>query len=217
MGQLVRQVFPTLDLEPPGPPRSVAISVVIPCYNAAATIRATLSSVLAQEFDDEYEVIVVDSSDDETPAIIAQEFPSIKLIHCAQRTDPGTARNLGIGRSRGEIIACLDADCVAPADWLRRIVAAQRGRHPIVGGSVEIGNPERMLAWAGFLGEFREFIGTGDPRLVGHLPTCNISYHRTIFENHGGFPTAFYHKKISCFIGGSGSTESPYGSSPGSR
>ena len=57
---------------------------------------------------------------------------------------------------------------------------------------MEIGNPERTLAWAGYMGEFREFVAVGDPRLVHHLPTCNISYHRTIFQDFGGFPTSFY-------------------------
>jgi glycosyltransferase involved in cell wall biosynthesis len=147
---------------------------------------------MSQNIDEPFEVIVVDSSKDETPAIIEHEFPEVHLVRREEQTDPGTARNLAVAHSRGEIIACLDSDCVVPADWLRRMVAAQRNGHPIVGGSVEIANPDRTLAWAGFLSEFREFIAVGEPRLVRHLPTCNISYHRTIFQDFGGFPTSFY-------------------------
>ncbi|MCP4519375.1 MAG: glycosyltransferase, partial [Delftia sp.] len=93
---------------------------------------------------------------------------------------------------RGEIIACLDSDCVAPPHWIKRMVAAQRAGNLVVGGSVENGNPEKALAWASYLGEFREFIPIGEPRLMRHVPTCNISYHRSIFGRFGGFPTTFY-------------------------
>lgn len=191
---LTQQIFPTISpresaAHSPAPPR---ITVIIPSYNSAATIRSTLASVMGQDVEEPYEVILVDSSRDETPDIVRREFPQVYLVQREQQTEPGTARNLAIARSRGEIIACLDADCVAPANWLRRIVAAHGRGHPIVGGSVANGNPESILAWAGFLGEFREFIAAGDPRLVRHLPTCNISYNRAIFEEFGGFPTSFY-------------------------
>jgi len=192
--QLAERIFPALEIQPSSDTQetSPAVTVIIPSYNSESTIRATLSSVIAQDFEEPFEVIVVDSSSDETPAIISQAFPQVQLIHRGQQTDPGTARNLGIAQARGEIIACLDSDCAAPADWLQRMVNAQRAGHPIVGGSVENGNPEKTLAWAGFMGEFREFIAIGEPRLVQHQPTCNISYHRSIFTRFGGFPTSFY-------------------------
>lgn len=194
--QVARDVFPALSRlrEDTGffPKNPVSVTVLIPAYNAAGTIRATLSSLLEQDFDESYEIIVVDSSSDETPRIIAAEFPTVHLIHRDEQTDPGTARNLGLGRARGEIIACIDADCVAPSDWLERMVAAQRVGHEVVGGTVENGNPESIIAWAGYLGEFREWLPVGPPRLVDHVPTCNISYNRSIFARFGGFPTKFY-------------------------
>jgi len=190
---VVRHIFPKLPLQPsPAQEEKTAVTVIIPSYNAATTIQSTLSSILDQDFDEPYKVIVIDSSNDRTPTIISQEFPQVHLIHHDQQTDPGTARNLGVNLAYGEIIACLDADCVAPPDWLRRMVSAQRAGHQVVGGSVENGNPKKTLAWASYLGEFREFIPVGEPRLVRHVPTCNISYHRSIFSRFGGFPTSFY-------------------------
>lgn len=193
--QVARGVFPTLGVgerarggeRPP-----VSVTVLIPAYNAAGTIRATLSSLLAQDFGEPYEIILVDSSSDETSRIVAHEFPTVRLIHRDRQTDPGTARNLGIVQAGGEIIACLDADCIAPPDWLRRMVTAQRAGHQVVGGTIENGNPESLIAWAGYLGEFREWLPAGRARLVHHVPTCNISYHRSIFARFGGFPTRFY-------------------------
>jgi len=193
--QVAQDVFPTLAVSKPsrvGERPPVSVTVLIPAYNAAGTIRATLSSLLAQDLDEPYEIIVVDSSSDETPRIIADEFPTVHLVHLEQQTDPGTARNLGIVQARGEIIACIDADCIAPSDWLSRMVAAQRAGHEVVGGTIENGNPDSLIAWAGYLGEFREWLPVGRARLVEHVPTCNISYHRSIFTRFGGFPTTFY-------------------------
>jgi len=71
-------------------------------------------------------------------------------------------------------------------------MVAQRAGHQVVGGTVENGNPDHLIAWAGYLGEFREWLPVGEPRLVEHVPTCNISYRRSIFARFGGFPVEFY-------------------------
>jgi len=193
--QVARDVFPTLTVKEPSPADErlpVSVTVLIPAYNAAGTIRPTLASLLVQDFEEPYEIIVVDSSSDETPRIVAEKFPTVHLTHLEQQTDPGTARNLGIVQAGGEIIACIDADCIAPPDWLKRMVAAQRAGHEVVGGTIENGNPDSLVAWAGYLGEFRQWLPVGRARPVDHVPTCNISYHRSIFARFGGFPTRFY-------------------------
>ncbi len=193
--QVAQEVFPALPMRKTARESrsdSIPVTVLIPAYNAAGTIRDTLLSLIAQDFGEAYEIIVVDSSSDQTPRIISEEFSSVHLIHKDEQTDPGTARNLGIVQARGEIIACIDADCIAPSDWLRRMVTAQRAGHQVVGGTIENGNPESLIAWAGYLGEFREWLPVDKARLVAHVPTCNISYHRSIFTRFGGFPTEFY-------------------------
>lgn len=198
--QRAQHIFPTLPLQPVSVKKAKTIvTVIIPTYNAATTIRATLSSVLNQDLKEPYRVIVIDSSDDRTPDIISREFPRVRLIHNAEQIDPGTARNLGITIARGEIIAFLEADCVVPRDWLSRMVAAQRAGHLIVGGSVEHGGPDQTLAWASYLDECREFIPSGEPRPVRHVPACNVSYHRSIFARFGGFPTTFYPQQDRLF------------------
>jgi len=191
----VQRVFPTLAVEKAddaSPSSNVGVTVLIPAYNAAGTIRDTLRSVQDQDLDEPFEIIVVDSSEDDTPQIIADEFASVRLVHLDQQTDPGTARNLAITYAKGEILVCIDADCTAPSDWLARMVAEQRTGHQVVGGTIENGRPNSLIAWAGYLGEFREWLPTGQARLVSHVPTCNISYHRSVFARFGGFPTRFY-------------------------
>ncbi|HYP26430.1 MAG TPA: glycosyltransferase, partial [Blastocatellia bacterium] len=48
------------------------VSVIVPSYNSARTIRACLDAILGQETGSSYEVIVVDSSTDETAEIVGR-------------------------------------------------------------------------------------------------------------------------------------------------
>ena len=107
------------------------ISIIIPVRNGDKTLARCLSAVLSQNCKS-YEVILVDNnSTDETKAII-EEFVKkdnrLKYFFEA-RIGRGLARNSGISQSRGDIIAMLDADCVAPKDWLTNLI------QPIIEGN----------------------------------------------------------------------------------
>lgn len=167
------------------------ISVIIPSFNSEGTIRATLRSVMAQDYAGDYEVLVADSSADGTPALIRQEFPAVRLLYRKDRMQSGTARNLGVSVARGHILAFTDADCIVPRDWLRRLVAHHRQEpdYAAVGGPIVNGNPESVVSWAGYLAEFNIHLPVGEvPCDTDHIPTSNISYKRWVFERYGGFP-----------------------------
>lgn len=85
-------------------------SVVMPLYNKAEHVEATLASIAAQRFRD-FEVVVVDdgSSDDGPSRVSGMGLTYLRLV--AQRNGgPGLARNRGIAEARGTWIAFLDAD-----------------------------------------------------------------------------------------------------------
>jgi len=102
------------------------LSVVIVAYNAAQTIRQCLEA-LRRQSEREFEVIVVDSSEDDTAAIVELEFPEARLIRCAHRKYPGDARNAGVEVASADVIAFVDSDCLADAEWAREIVRAHAG------------------------------------------------------------------------------------------
>jgi glycosyltransferase involved in cell wall biosynthesis len=169
------------------------ISVIIPSYNSEATIGRCLASLESQVDSPAREVILVDSSNDCTVNIVSKQHPKIQVIHLDQKTDPGTARNLGIEKSRGEILAFIDSDCIADRNWLRRITEAHASAYRVIGGAVQNGNDKAsIVAWAGYLSEFREFLPTMGLREVMHIPTCNISYKKEIFSQFGLFEGRYY-------------------------
>jgi glycosyltransferase involved in cell wall biosynthesis len=104
-----------------------SVSVVIPVYNRAATIKRALNSVLAQSFKD-YEIVVVDDgSSDETVAIVRAEYSQALLICHPQNRGASAARNTGIKAARGRWIALLDSDDTWAPDKLARQVSLLEG------------------------------------------------------------------------------------------
>ena len=95
------------------------ISVVIPCYNAARYIAATIESVLAQDM--RMEVIVIDDgSTDGSADLVRLRFPGVRVLVQANQ-GVAAARNHGLRAAHGEWIAFVDADDI----WLPGKLAAQ--------------------------------------------------------------------------------------------
>ncbi len=170
------------------------VSVILPSYNSETTIVKVIKALQTQTFSEPYEIILVDSSVDKTPELVRAHFPDITYIHLDKKTDPGTARNLGLKKSSGEIILFIDSDCIAQQDWIERMVKRHReSDYAAVGGGVLNGNdPKSDVAWAGYMAEFREFIPQRPAAEVDHIPTCNISYKRRYLEELGGFNPLYY-------------------------
>ena len=91
----------------------ILISIIIPAYGARETISKTLASLRGQDYDGPREIIVVNSSQDETAEMIRHGFPEVKVVQLEKRVFTGEAKNIGLERARGKIIAFIDSDCVA--------------------------------------------------------------------------------------------------------
>ena len=164
------------------------VSVIIPCYNSEQTIRGCLHAILAQQTSVAYEVVVVDSSVDQTSDIVSREFPSVRLIHLEQRTFAGAARNVGVRASRAPFCLMIDSDCIAQPDLIERMIVRHReGEYAAVGGSLRNGTPRSLSGWTGYLLEFKEFIPSAPMRLEKSIPTANAAYRREALERYGLF------------------------------
>jgi glycosyltransferase involved in cell wall biosynthesis len=146
-----------------------------------------------------YEIIVVDSSPDQTPELVRRHFPDVQLIHCEQRTDPAQARNIGARVARGDVLAFIDSDCIAALDWLVRLYNTIQEGYDAVGGAIANGNDETLVSWAGYMCEFREFLPGGAPRNVNNLTLGNAAYRRELFWAYGGFPVGRFPQEDQVF------------------
>jgi len=99
------------------------ISVIVPAYNAAATLQQALDSVWAQHYPRLELLLVDDGSTDATLALVQQARAAGHPVRLWQqaRQGPASARNLALQHAQGELIAFLDADDV----WLPGKLQAQ--------------------------------------------------------------------------------------------
>jgi glycosyltransferase involved in cell wall biosynthesis len=104
----------------------VTISVIMPCYNAAAFIGGALASLQAQTHTDWECLVVDDCSPDQSASIvegIASSDPRVRLLRLAVNQGPGGARNAGLSAARGEWITLLDADDLYEPDRLQHLLS----------------------------------------------------------------------------------------------
>ncbi len=89
------------------------ISVIMPCYNAAAFVEEAVNSVMNQTYADAELIVVDDGSTDGSVDILHQltaQYPQRLSLLFQDRKGPYPARNLGLQHARGWYIAFLDAD-----------------------------------------------------------------------------------------------------------
>ena len=178
---VVHHSHPTSDASP-------TLTVIIPCYNSERTIRQCLNSIISQQTDVEFDMIVVDSSSDQTARIVELEFPSVRLIKLNERAFAGVARNVGIRATQAPYCLMIDSDCVAASDLIERAMARHREDiYAAVGGSLANGTPRSISGTIGYLIEFKEFMPSAPMRLVQSVPTSNVTYRRETLERYGCF------------------------------
>lgn len=99
--------------------RGAALSVIVCAWNEEATLGACLDS-LARQTRRPDEVLVVDNGSTDGTASVALARAGVRVVSepCKGLT---RAREAGYRASTGTVLAYLDADCRAPAEWLERV------------------------------------------------------------------------------------------------
>lgn len=89
------------------------VSVIIPCYNSATTIKRALESVTSQTYTS-YEIIIIDDGSLDNTKDQAESFLQAQLVNYKyvyqENKGPSVARNNGVAYAQGDFIAFLDAD-----------------------------------------------------------------------------------------------------------
>jgi len=176
------------------------VSVVIPTYNRSALLRSTVDSVLNQDTQTTFEVIVIDNnSSDDTKDVVAsliETYPG-KVRYVVERKQGNAhARNRGIEEAKGAIVAFVDDDVTVDKNWLTSLKTILDARSDLsfVGGKVLPqwnGPPPSWLTpdhWAPLAlldyGNDEFAISGNSPR---GLLTANIAFRRNVFEETGMF------------------------------
>ncbi|MBT3176345.1 MAG: glycosyltransferase [Desulfobacula sp.] len=96
------------------------VSVILPSYNRAWTLKDAVDSVLLQDYPNIELIIIDDGSDDDTQELLGVYKNKITVL-CQENKGVSAARNKGIKASRGKFIALLDSDDA----WDKRKISCQ--------------------------------------------------------------------------------------------
>jgi len=173
-------------------PENLRLSVIVASYESERTIEACLESLRRQRTGRAFEVIAVDSGTDGAAQLIKKRFPEVKLCSFSERKFCGGARNWAIGIAQGEIIAFMDADCVAKPDWVENLLEAHETPDPVIGGAIANGNPESLVGWAAYFCEFSRWMPGTPPQWLDDIAGANISYKRELLDRYGSFIEGTY-------------------------
>ena len=130
-----------------GPPYLPDVSVVIPAYNEAAGIAATVRSMAASTYRGRLEIIVVDDGSSDDTAAIARNLgmPFVRVITQANSGKPG-ALNRGVAEARSEILILVDGDTIFEPATIGRLIAPMMAADVgAVSGNTKVGNRRGIL------------------------------------------------------------------------
>lgn len=167
-------------------------TVIVCTYNGADTIEECLRSLLAQDFSEDYEIIVVDDgSTDETDTVVERfTDDGVQLIRHQTNKGLAAARNTGWKAAEGTYVAYIDDDAVAPPDWLSSLHARYDEHIDGVGGY-----PESY--YNDVIGDFEVARGLyrygPDAENIDGPGGMNMSFRRSVLEDLGGFDENFVH------------------------
>jgi GT2 family glycosyltransferase len=168
------------------------VSVLLPAYNAQATLAHCLAQLASQSYRD-WEAILIDSSPGpECEQIVRSSFPDVRLIRSARRLLPHEALNLGVQAGSGELLVFLDPDAYAREHWLEHLVAAQDGYGGVILGGVACYG-SRWVDLGAHLCKFDKWLPFSAARLLEEGPTVNYLLPRALFDLHGPFDAGSRH------------------------
>lgn len=112
------------------------VSIIMPAYNASATIGAAIEAIRAQSFEDWELIVVNDASTDDTEQIAqahAAQDARIRVITLSKNGGPAGARNAGLDTANGTYVWIPDSDDAYEESLLDRACAeTQKGSIDVV-------------------------------------------------------------------------------------
>lgn len=166
------------------------VSVVVPVRNDK-NICKCIEALLNQDFDDAYEVIIVENGPEQCLKDIIKRY-SVKYV-CEPIVGSYQARNTGIEMAKYEIVAFTDADCITEKQWLKQIVNGfvDDSIGGVAGKTINMKEDNVVVACQRNItrGEGFQYLPHIFP--APFAATCNVAYRLSVLDELKGFDSDF--------------------------
>jgi len=166
----------------------VTLSVVIPVYNEAETIKEIVSRV--QAVDLEKEIIIVDDGSTDGTRELLQEITlsqeNVRVLYHDRNQGKGAALRTGFEGATGDIVIIQDADLeYDPREYPVLLEPILDGRADVVYGSRFLGGPHRVLFFWHYLGnKFLTLLSNALTNLnLTDMETCYKVFKREVLND----------------------------------
>lgn len=171
----------------------LTVSVVIPSFNAGKYIVEAIDSVLAQTYKPLEIIVIDDGSQDNTKDVLNPFIETQEIRYFYQENQgPGTARNLGVLKSRGDLIAFCDSDDLwLPEKLEKQIKLFQDPEAALVYSDMEmLGGEDAGKRFSKVFGVESFYRGSVFGKLVkeNFIPNSTVIVKRRAIEDSDGFP-----------------------------
>jgi glycosyltransferase involved in cell wall biosynthesis len=165
-----------------------SVSIIVPVFNEERKIGRLIGSLVNLNYPkDLIEIIIVDNNSSDLTKQIVEQYP-VKLLseNCIQSSY--AARNKGIKKAIGDVIAFTDADCVVDSNWvLEGVNALRKSKSDLIAGRIKFYYSEKKPA-----AEFFDSIVYMQNEIYvkerKSAATANLFVPKKIFDHVGLFP-----------------------------
>ncbi len=170
------------------------IAVIIPVYNGEKIIGRCLKALKNQEFDGDYEIIVVDDGSTDGTSNVVKEFNGVKLIRNDRRMGPSFARNRGAMATDADVLVFVDADCEPAPDFIKEITK-EIGHYDAVKGAYKTKQKSAVARFIQYEYEDR-YDKLKKEKEIDYFDSCAVAIKKKHFDMAGGFDERY--REPSC-------------------
>jgi glycosyltransferase involved in cell wall biosynthesis len=174
------------------------IAVIIPAYNCERTVGACLDS-LAANTGARFDVLAVEDHSTDGTLDRIEKCGGCRLLQTPRNSGPGSARNLGARISKAPILLFLDADCVAPRDWVAGFANAFENHGEVDCICSGYNRSMTEAFWARFQFLDTRFNQRNTPNHPRWASSANFGCRRNAFWEVGGFPEIYINEDMIFF------------------
>lgn len=169
-------------------------SFIIPVFNRPDEVAELLLSFAKQDTSMAYEIVLIEDGSTQTCEATIARFPELNITYLYKdNSGPGSSRNYGMQRAKGNYFIILDSDCMLPPQYLRVVDAALQDKYVDFFGGPDSAHTSFSDLQKAINYSMTSFLTTGGLRGGGENSgkfqprSFNMGLSKKAFEASGGF------------------------------